>query len=331
MTGPCVVLTDPLDSMSMEELSRGADVRLIAHTSAASIRDAVTDADAIIVRAPLPADIFDHSPFLVGVVRHGAGLDMIPVAAATAAGVMVANVPGANADTVAEYVIAQMLQLSRRLCHVDALLRGDGWRSARVFGEAGSDLGGQTLGLVGTGAIGAALAKVAGKGFGMTVLGYRRSEQPPPDPIRRASLDEVFARSDFLVLACPLTAETRGLVNAARLATMKRGSVLINVARGPIVDQQALVDSLARRHLGGAVLDVFEVQPLPLDSPLRGFDRVLLTPHLAGITVDSMRRIGRLAVSQALDLIAGRRPQHLVNPEVWLRRRPGRFTTKETT
>src|SRR5687767_9849425 len=116
MTRPCVVLTDPLDLMSMEELSRGADVRLLADTSAASIRDAVTDADAIIVRAPLPVDIFDHSPFLVGVVRHGAGLDTIPIAAATAAGVAVANVPGANADTVAEYVIAQMLQLSRRLC-----------------------------------------------------------------------------------------------------------------------------------------------------------------------------------------------------------------------
>src|SRR5690606_3901767 len=120
-----------------------------------------------------------------------------------------ANVPGANAGSVAEYVVAQMLQLTRRLSRVDLLMREGGWSEARAFGEQGVDLGGRTLGIIGTGAIGTALARIAGTGFGMTVLGYRRSGSPPPSPILAASLDDVFARSDFVALACPLTPETR--------------------------------------------------------------------------------------------------------------------------
>jgi D-3-phosphoglycerate dehydrogenase len=161
------------------------------------------------------------------------------------------------------------------------------------------------------------------------VLGHRRSPDPLPPPFQRATLDEVIERSDYLVLACPLTDQTRGLLDARRLARMKRGAWLINVARGAVVVESDLVDALARGHLGGAILDVFETQPLPADSPLRGFDNVLLSPHLAGTTQDSLRRIADVAVAQALDLLAGRRPPHLVNPTVWPQRRTSRFAHKD--
>ena len=324
---PLVVLTLGIDAQAHAALERHARVLVLPDTSPDTIRRAVAQAHAVMVRAPLPDDVFECGPGLLGAVRHGAGVDMIPVAAATAAGVPVANVPGVNASTVAEYVVGQMLQWSRRLARVDQTLRRDGWASARAQADAGRDLRGRTLGIVGAGAIGAALARAAGLGLGMTVLGHRRSPGELPAPMQRASLDEVIEQSDFLALSCPLTVHTQGLIGARELARMKAGAVLVNVSRGAVVVQADLVDALARGHLGGAVLDVYEAQPLPADSPLLGFDHVLLTPHMAGITADSMRRMGLLAVSQTLDLLAGRRPPHLVNPEVWPHRRRSPFTT----
>lgn len=330
MNAPLVVLTNPIDAAMQAELERHARVLLLTEPSADAIRAAVAQADAVIVRAPLPDDVFTHGPYLVGAVRHGAGVDMIPVDAATEAGVAVANVPGVNAVTVAEYAIGQMLALSRRLTRIDTTLRAAGWSAARTLADGGRDLHGRTLGVVGAGAIGTALARIAGFGLGMTVLGHRRSADPLPAPFERTTFDDLLERADIVALTCPLTPETRGLMDAQRLARMKPGAVLVNVSRGAVIVESALIDALASGHLGGAVLDVFETQPLPAESPLRGFDQVLLSPHMAGITEDSMRRMGALAVAQALDLIAGRRPAHLINPAVWPHRRRSRFAQQET-
>ncbi len=323
---PLVILTLGIDAIALAALEREARVQLLPDTAPDTIRRAAAKAHAVMVRAPLPDDVFECGPQLLGAVRHGAGLDMIPVAAATAAGVPVANVPGVNASTVAEYVVGQMLQWSRRLARVDQSLRSAGWAQARSQADDGRDLGGRTLGIVGAGAIGEALARVAGAGLGMTVLGHRRSPGPMPFPLQRATLDEVIEQSDFLALCCPLTEHTQGLIGARELARMKPGAVLVNVSRGAVVVQSDLIDALESGHLGGAVLDVYDPQPLPPDSPLLGFDQVLLSPHMAGITADSMRRMGLLAVSQTLDLLMGRRPPHLVNPEVWPHRRRSPFS-----
>ncbi len=314
---PVVLLTNPIDPQWADLLSRHASVRLAPAPDPDTLRGAAREASFIIVRAALPAALFDEAARLRAVVRHGAGLDMIPVDAASRAGVAVANVPGANAGSVAEYVLAQMLALARRLPQVDAALRAEGWNAARAIAERGADLAGKTVTVVGMGAIGSALARICGSGLGMQVLGVRRhppaAERTPH--LRHLPLADALPQTDYLVLACPLTPQTRGLIDADALNRIKPGARLVNVARGPVVVEAALVDALRSGRLAGAALDVFDTQPLPADSPLRSLPNVLLSPHLAGITPESMLRMSEGAVRQVLEMLEGRLPRHFVNPE----------------
>lgn len=314
---PLVLLTNPIDPQQAELLGRHADVRLASATDPDTLRREAREASFVIVRAPLPAALFEEAPLLRAVVRHGAGLDMIPVDAASRAGVAVANVPGANAGSVAEYVLAQMLALARRLPQVDTALRADSWSAAREIADTGADLMGKTVTVVGMGAIGQALARICGAGFGMQVIGVRR--RPPtgklPPYLRYLPLADALPHTDYLVLACPLTSETRGLIGADTLSRIKPGARLVNVARGPVVVEGALADALRSGRLGGAALDVFDTQPLPADSPLRCLPHVLLSPHMAGITPESMQRMSEGAVAQVLEMLQGKLPRHFINPE----------------
>ncbi|MGH8810745.1 MAG: NAD(P)-dependent oxidoreductase, partial [Advenella sp.] len=185
----------------------------------------------------------------------------------------------------------------------------------RVLSDGAVELRGKTVGIIGVGAIGQALAHICHYGFGMSVIGYRRDPSKMPDYIRAVTSDDVFRVADFVVLACPLTAETKGMANQRTLGLMKQGASIINVARGAVINQADLVEALAQQNIGAA-LDVFELQPLPDDSPLRTMPNVILSSHIAGITLESMRRISQLAVNQTLDLLAGKLPTPLVNPEV---------------
>jgi D-3-phosphoglycerate dehydrogenase / 2-oxoglutarate reductase len=269
----------------------------------------------VVVRSQLPDDIFEAAPSLVGAVRHGTGVDMIPLDRASARGVLVANVPGVNANAVAEHVLRSMLSLARRAPQVSNLLERQGWGAARAAAEGGVELRGRTLGVIGFGHVGRALARLAHLGLGMQVLAHSRTPWHEPDYVAPATLDELMARSDVVVLACPLTAETRGLVGANQLARMRRGSWLVNVARGPVVDEAALLDALQRGHLDGAALDVFDVQPLPADHPFRSLPQVLVTPHAAGVSDDSMRAMGLGAVEAVERLLRGECPPTCVNAE----------------
>jgi len=248
-------------------------------------------------------------------VRHGAGLDMIPVEAASRCGIAVANVPGANAVSVAEYVVGQILALTHGLHRIDRTLRAQGWSTARALADDSSEASGRTVGIVGMGAIGLEVARICTDGLRMKVLGFRRSTAPMPAFVTASPLDELLARSDVVVLACPLDDSTRGLLGAERLARMKRGSFLVNVSRGPVVDEAALAIALRDGPLAGAALDVFEQQPLPSDSPLFALPNVILSTHLAGITEDSMRRMGEIAVRQTIALLRGQLPEHFVNTD----------------
>lgn len=307
------MLTNAIHPEPHALLAIRADVRIAPATDPDSLICCAADADVIIVRAPLPALAMSGATRLRGVVRHGAGLDMIPVAAASELGVAVANVPKVNAVSVAEYVVGQMLALTHRLNRIDSVLRTQGWDTARRLASHSIEASGRTVGIVGMGAIGLEVARICHEGLRMKVLGRRRSAAAMPPFVVSAGLDELFAQSDVVVLACPLDDSTRGLVGADRLSRMKQGAFLINVSRGPVVDEAALVNALRDGPLGGAALDVFEQQPLPSSSPLLALPNVILSTHLAGITEDSMRRMGHGAVLQAFALLDGRLPEHFIN------------------
>jgi D-3-phosphoglycerate dehydrogenase len=315
-TRPIVVLTNPIHRQPAAVLAQHAEVRVAPATDAQTLIGLARDADVIIVRAPLSPQSLPSAHRLRGLIRHGAGLDLIPVAQASALGIAVANVPQANAQSVAEYAVGQILSLTHRLRQLDATLRADGWPAARSLADGAIEVAGKVVGIVGAGAIGQAVAHICHAGLGARVLGVRHSNRPMPQPLVAAgSLPALFEAADVIVLACPLNDQTRGMVGRELLSRMKRGAFLVNVSRGPVIDEPALVEALQDGRLGGAALDVFVEQPLPAASPLLTMPNVILSAHVAGITEDSMLRMGQGAVEQALQLLRGELPRHWTNTE----------------
>ncbi len=237
-------------------------------------------------------------PRLRAVAKWGIGVDGIDRAAAETLGVQVTNTPGMFDDEVADVAFGYVLSLLRGLHRIDREVRGGNW-----FKVEGRSTRGLTLGIVGLGGTGRALAARA-HAVGMTTIGC----EPSPDAartaidlgVRVATIDDVFAAADVVSLHCPLTPETSGLVSTALLERMKPGSYLVNTSRGRVVDERAFVDALARGHLAGAALDVFEVEPLPPDSPLRGFDNVILGAHNASNTREAVVRTSERCLANAL-------------------------------
>lgn len=313
---PRVLLTNPLHPQLLPVLAQHCEVVLAPDTSPATLARLLADADGLVVRAQLPPDVFDHASRLRAVVRHGVGLDMIPVSAATARGIPVANLPGSNTTAVVEYCVAAMLHLRRGLAAMDARLRSGGWAAARPLADGGTELGQSVCGIVGVGAVGSRLAEVAA-GLGMRVLGLTRRPDSLPAHVEAVDKPALFAQADVVVLCCPLNEQTRGLVDAATLATMKPHATLINVARGPVIDTAAVLAALREGRLGGAALDVHDRQPLSGDEPLFDAPHLLLTPHVAGITGTSMRAMSQGTVDTLLALLRGERPHNVVNPEVF--------------
>jgi D-3-phosphoglycerate dehydrogenase / 2-oxoglutarate reductase len=312
-----ILLTQAIHPAVQARLAELGEVRVAADTLPGTLRRLAEGCSVVVVRAPLPDDIFDAAPSLVGAVRHGAGVDMIPIDAATARGVLVANVPGANAHTVAEHVLLSLLHLARRRGSVQASLQTgpEGWAAARAVADTGFELPGRTIGLVGYGHVGQAIARLC-SGLAMRVLAHSRSGPRAGAPAaEHVALRQLLERSDFVVLACPLTPQTRGMIGAAELAAMRPGAHLVNVARGPVVQEAALIDALRSGRLAGAALDVFDVQPLSEDHPYRRMEQVLLTPHVAGITEDSMRRVGEGVAIAVEHLLRGDVPPSCINPQ----------------
>lgn len=312
---PKVLLTGPMDPEGEHLIAEVAQVVLAPDARPDTLRRLIADADVLVVRSALPADLLDHAPRLIGIVRQGVGVDMIPMAAANARGLPVANVPGSNRHAVAEHAIAAISLLRRRTLAMDTRLRADGWEASRALADGAAELHGAVLGIVGVGDIGSRVAEIAHHGYGMRVLGHQRRLEALPAFVQGAALDDLLARSDAVVLACPLNEATRGLLDARRLALLPLHAVLVNVARGAVVDEAALVEALRTRRLAGAALDVFASQPLPPDHPLLALDNVLLTPHAAGLTQQSMRRMSVGAAEEVRRLLAGHPPLSLVNRE----------------
>ncbi len=310
---PRVLLTGPMDPQGERLIADVAEVVLAPDAHPETLRRLIADADVLVVRSALPADLLDHAPRLRGIVRHGVGVDMIPMAAANVRRIPVANVPGSNRHAVAEHAIGAIGLLTRRTARMDALMRQAGWDGSRALADDAGELHDQVLGVVGVGEVGTRIAEIAHHGYGMSVLGHQRRLDALPAFVEGSSLDDLLMRSDAVVLACPLTEATRGLLDARRLSLMPPHAVLVNIARGAVVVEDALVAALRERRIGGAALDVFDTQPLRADHPLLALDNVVLTPHAAGLTRQSMRRMSLGTAEEVRRLLAGQRPRNLVN------------------
>jgi D-3-phosphoglycerate dehydrogenase len=310
-----VLLTDPIAPEGEELLARSAEVIRAPDAGAETLRRLARDADGIIVRSKLPDDIFAAAPRLRAVLVHGTGTDIVPVADATARGVMVANLPGSNAQSVAEYCVMAMLMLARNVVSITDTLETATWDSARALGAHAHEIAGMTLGIVGVGEIGSRLAKIARHGFGMRVLGNQRRLDRLPADAQPMELDSLLAAADFVVVTCPLTPQTHHLFDAGRIAKMRPNAWLINVGRGAVVQETALLDALTKGSIAGAMLDVYEHFRLTPGHPLLHLDNVILTPHLAGMTVECNARMARAAAEEMLRMLAGEAPHNFVNPQ----------------
>jgi D-3-phosphoglycerate dehydrogenase len=310
-----VLLSDAIAPAGEELLSRTVTVIRAPDSAPETLKRLAVDVDGILIRSKLPDDIFEAAPRVRAVVVHGTGTDLVPLESATAHGVMVANLPGINAHSVAEYCVMAMLMLARNIVGITNGLRTQSWDQARVMGSGARELAALTVGIVGVGEIGSRLAKIARNGFGMEVLGHQRRLDRLPPEASPVSLDELLAQSDFVILACPLTPQTRYLINPQTIAKMKSTAWLINVGRGPVVQETALIDALRTKRIAGAMLDVYEHYRLEPGHPLFSLDNVILTPHLAAVTRESRARASVAAADEMLRILRGERPRNLVNTE----------------
>ena len=275
-------------------------------------------ADAIIVRLFRVAEQeMAQMQQLKVISKHGAGVDNIDCRAATARGIPVVNTPGAVTTPVAEHTLALMLALSRQIAPGDLALRQGTFRDQRQF--LGVELAGNALGVVGLGRIGSRVAEMASLGLGMKVYAYDPYVEKAQYSGRASiedSLEALLGKVDFLTLHVPLTGATEYLINSRTLKLIKPGCRIINTSRGGVVDQSALVVALKDGRLGGAALDVFEKEPLQPDDPLCSAPNTLFTPHAAACTPQCLDALSRQAAQGVLDVLQGRRPRHVVNPEV---------------
>ena len=249
------------------------------------------------------------------IARHGAGYDALDIAELTRRGVLVTNTPEAVRRPVAAMVITFALALGQKLLVKDRLTRSGRWHDRTL--HMGVGLTGKTMGIIGAGGIGWETARLA-QAFDMRILMARSARNAGTESRHGAvfaPLDEVIGQADFLALTCRLSPETTHLIDAGRLALMKPTAYLINVARGPVVDEAALIDALRHGQLAGAGLDVFETEPVAPDNPLLAMDNVVLAPHALGWTDESFSAIGETAIRGIMALAAHTLPQHIVNPE----------------
>jgi D-3-phosphoglycerate dehydrogenase / 2-oxoglutarate reductase len=320
-----VLLADSIDPAGERRLTEGgANVALAPDGNADTIRSLARDSDAIITRSRLPDDIFDAAPRVRAVSIHGTGTDLVPLASANQHAVAISNQPGGNAQSVAEYCAMAILMLARNVTAITTALRRAPWDQARLLGAQAREIAGLVAGIVGVGEIGRRLARMLHAGFGMRVLGNQRRLDRLPKEAEGVSLGELLVQSDFVVITCPLTPETHHLFNRERIASMKKSAWLINVGRGPVIDETALVEALREQRIAGAMLDVFEAYRLESGHPLFALDNAVLTPHLAGMTRDSRGRVSVRVAEDTLRMLAGEAPRHLVNPEAWDRFRERR-------
>ena len=306
-----VFVTRDLPGDALDRLRAGHEVELWEGEHQAP-RDELTGREALLTMVvdPVTAEVIDASPDLRAIANYGVGTDNIDLGAATERGIPVGNTPDVLTETTAELAFALMMAAARRLTEADRYVRAGEWAEWRPDLLLGRDLRCSTLGIVGYGRIGKAFARVA-EGFEMEVLHTARSGGVP--------LDELLERSDFVSLHAPLNPDTRGLIGEHELESMKPTAILINTARGPLVDTDALTKALQNSQIGGAALDVTDPEPLPADHPLLAAPNLVIAPHIGSASHRTREAMADMAVDNLLAALAGEPMPHCANPEVYER------------
>jgi D-3-phosphoglycerate dehydrogenase / 2-oxoglutarate reductase len=255
---------------------------------------------------------------LLVVSTTGAGYDTVDLAACTAAGVLAVNQSGGNREAVAEHVVALMIALSKRIGETDRVMRRVANMDRNIY--MGEDIFGKTIGIIGIGNVGSRIAELARGLFQMRVIAYDpylTADQVAARGAQKVELEALLGTADFVSVNCPLTGETRGLMGARQYALMRPGAFFITTARGSIHDEAALAAALKDKRIAGAGLDVWEKEPPPLDHPLLAFDNVIVSPHSAGATKQARTNLATMSAEQILDILDGKRPPRILNPDVW--------------
>ena len=322
-----IVAYKRLSDELMARLHAQAEVTLVEAPAAdglARLRAALPGAHGLLgASLRLDRALLDLAPQLEVISSVSVGVDNYDIEALDQRGVLLTNTPDVLTETTADTGFALILACARRVVELDGWIRAGHWRAGIGPAQFGCDVQGKTLGIVGMGRIGEALARRAHAGFGMRVLYHTRSPRPEVEARFGAgyrSLDALLAESDFVCLCLPLTGATQNLIGARELALMKPSAILVNISRGRVLDEVALLQALAERRIRGAGLDVFVQEPLAADSPLLQLDNLVVTPHIGSATLETREAMARCAVDNLLAALAGERPTNLVNPVAWERR-----------
>ena len=322
-----VFVTRAIDPAALAQLRAAAEVEVWPGEMPPPIRQlrgALSHADAVIsmVTDKIDAPLIASAPRLRVISNLAVGVDNIDLEAATRAGIAVGHTPGVLTEATADLAFGLLMATARRIAEGDLQVRAGKWRTWGPMTLLGRDVHSATLGIIGFGAIGQAMPRRA-SGFGMRVLYLaRRSNKPKAGRYGVAtavSLSRLLAEADFVSIHVPLTPETRHMIGAREFSRMKPGAILINTARGPVVDQGAMIAALKSRRLAGAGLDVTDPEPIARRDPLLQLDNVVITPHIGSASIATRGRMAAIAVANVLDVFAGRLPEFCANPRVRLR------------
>ncbi|WP_223529685.1 2-hydroxyacid dehydrogenase [Pseudomonas sp. GL-R-19] len=319
-----VVLYKKLSPLLMARLHEQTEVTLIESLDAeglGKLRDALPRAHGLLgASLKLDAELLDLAPNLQAIASVSVGVDNYDVDYLTERRILLSNTPDVLTETTADTGFALILATARRVVELANMIREGNWTRNIGPTHFGSDVHGKTLGIIGMGRIGEALAQRGHFGFGMPVIYHSHSPKPAVEQRFNAqyrSLTALLQQADFICLTLPLTAETEGLIGAEEFALMRPESIFINISRGKVVDEMAMIEALRTGQIRAAGLDVFEREPLNQDSPLLQLDNVVATPHIGSATHETREAMARCAVDNLLAALAGERPVNLVNPGVW--------------
>ncbi|MBW1863246.1 MAG: hydroxyacid dehydrogenase [Deltaproteobacteria bacterium] len=318
-----VLVTEPIHEDGLRALEQSGEVDVVlfeGSSSNISLEEIIKDSNAILVRVTeICRSMIEGSRALKIIAKHGVGYDNIDVTAATEKRIPVTFTPGTNAHSVAEHSIGFLLSLSKNLYFSHIALKNGKFTKREDF--TGRELRGKRLGIIGLGRIGGELARKCLNAFDMKVIAV--------DPFITDEyagnigaeliddLGDLLKMSDFVSIHTPLTALTKNLIGERELGLMKKTAFILNTARGGIINEQALYKALTKRWIAGAALDVFVHEPPAIDNPLLGLDNVIVTPHMGGITEEAMSRTAMMAVEDILRVLAGKRPENIINPEIY--------------